>query len=62
MAMSDEQFRTNVRWVDEGRVVTSAGIAAGIDMSLHLVSRFAGQALAEATAKQMDVPYRSEAA
>jgi transcriptional regulator GlxA family with amidase domain len=30
-------------------------------MSLHLVSRFAGQALAEATAKQMDVPYRSEA-
>ena len=55
------EVRTNVRWVDEGRVVTSAGIAAGIDMSLHLVSRFGGQALAEATAKQMDVPYRSEA-
>jgi transcriptional regulator GlxA family with amidase domain len=52
--------RGNVRWVDEGCVVTSAGIAAGIDMSLHLVSRFAGRALAEATAKQMDVPYRSE--
>ncbi|THF65272.1 DJ-1/PfpI family protein [Pseudothauera rhizosphaerae] len=53
--------RENVRWVDEGAVVTSAGIAAGVDMSLHLVARFAGQQLAEATARQMDVPYRVEA-
>lgn len=48
------------RWVDEGRVVSSAGIAAGIDMSLHLVSRFGGPELARATARQMDVPYRGE--
>jgi transcriptional regulator GlxA family with amidase domain len=27
------------RWVDEGTVVTSAGVAAGIDMALHLVAR-----------------------
>lgn len=52
---------SGVRWVDEGRVVTSAGIAAGIDMSLHLVARLAGAELAAATARQMDVPYRSEA-
>ncbi len=44
----------NVRWVDEGTVVTSAGISAGIDMSLHLVSRIAGMPLAEATARQME--------
>lgn len=44
----------NVRWVDEGTVVTSAGISAGIDMSLHLVSRIAGMQLAEATARQME--------
>jgi len=50
-----------VRWVDEGHIVSSAGIAAGIDMSIHLVARLAGSRLAEATAKQMDVPYRSEA-
>ena len=42
------------RWVDQGRVVSSAGISAGIDMSLHLVARLAGRALAEATARQMD--------
>ncbi|MCA3086804.1 MAG: DJ-1/PfpI family protein, partial [Rhodocyclaceae bacterium] len=27
------------RWVDQGSVVTSGGISAGIDMSLHLVER-----------------------
>lgn len=53
--------REGVRWVDEGRVVTSAGIAAGIDMSLHLVARLADAELARATAHQMDVPYRRHA-
>ncbi|HEY9737461.1 MAG TPA: DJ-1/PfpI family protein [Trichocoleus sp.] len=42
------------RWVDEGPVVTSAGISAGIDMSLHLVERLAGRELALKTARQMD--------
>jgi transcriptional regulator GlxA family with amidase domain len=54
-----EQFpsldvREDVRWVDSGRIVSSAGISAGIDMSLHLVERLAGRALAERTARQMD--------
>lgn len=44
----------NVRWVDEGKNVTSAGISAGIDMSLHIVERLCGSELAELTAKQMD--------
>ena len=43
-----------VRWVDEGNLLTSAGISAGIDMSLHLVTKLYGDALAEKTAKQMD--------
>jgi len=46
--------RENLRWVDEGNIVTSAGISAGLDMSLHLVSRLAGQELAVNTARQMD--------
>ncbi|MDQ0040288.1 DJ-1/PfpI family protein [Variovorax boronicumulans] len=46
--------REDVRWVDTGRIVSSAGISAGIDMSLHLVERLAGRALAERTARQMD--------
>src|SRR5262249_11420531 len=42
------------RFVDNGRVVCSAGIAAGIDMSLHVVSRLLGRELAENTARQME--------
>ena len=30
------------RYVDDGNVITSAGVSAGIDMALHLVARFAG--------------------
>ena len=48
------EVREGVRWVDQGRIVTSAGISAGIDMSLYLVERLAGPGLAEATARQMD--------
>jgi transcriptional regulator GlxA family with amidase domain len=47
------EVRSNVRWVDQGRIVTSGGISAGIDMSLHLVQRLAGEALAQRTAHQM---------
>jgi len=46
--------RDDERWVDAGRVVTSAGISAGIDMSLHLVARLEGEELAIRTARQMD--------
>ncbi len=46
-------------WVDEGRVLTSAGIAAGIDMCLHLVERLGGKQLADATARQMVYARRS---
>lgn len=52
--------RRDCRWVDNGRHVTSAGIAAGIDMSLHLVARAAGVDLAVATARQMDTPWSPE--
>jgi transcriptional regulator GlxA family with amidase domain len=45
------------RFVDNGRVVCSAGIAAGIDMSLHVVGRLLGQEVAEKTARQMEYPW-----
>ena len=44
----------DVRVVDEGRVVTSAGVSAGIDMALHLVERWHGRAIADATARDME--------
>lgn len=43
-----------VRWVDEGNLLTSGGISAGIDMSLHIVAKLADEALAVKTAKQME--------
>lgn len=48
------ELRRGVRWVDQDDIVSSAGISAGIDMSLHLVERLAGRALAVATARQME--------
>ena len=56
------KVRRNVPWVDCGKVVTSGGISAGIDMSLHLVERLAGRQLAEATARQMEYRWNREAA
>lgn len=44
----------DVRWVDEGKVITSGGISAGIDMSLHLISKLHSDHLAEKTARQME--------
>jgi transcriptional regulator GlxA family with amidase domain len=54
--------REDVRYVDNGRVITSGGIAAGIDMSLHVVERLLGADYAKATAKYMEYPWpRQEA-
>ena len=51
--------RRNVPWIDCGKVVTSGGISAGIDMSLHLVERLAGVELAQATARQMEYQWNT---
>jgi transcriptional regulator GlxA family with amidase domain len=42
------------RFVDNGRVLTAAGISAGIDCSLHVVGRLLGAAAAEDTARYME--------
>jgi transcriptional regulator GlxA family with amidase domain len=52
------EVREGVRWIEHERVVTSAGISAGLDMALRLVARFSGQALAERTARQMDYAWQ----
>lgn len=51
------RLRPDRRWVDTGRVLSSAGIAAGLDLSLHLVRRCAGVELAQRTARQLDYPW-----
>ncbi|TGD86115.1 helix-turn-helix domain-containing protein [Mycolicibacterium sp. CH28] len=46
----------NVLYVDDGDLVTSAGTAAGIDASLHLVRRELGSAVTNIIARRMVVP------
>lgn len=42
------------RFIDNGRVIVSAGISAGIDMSLHVVARLLGGEQALETARYME--------
>ena len=50
----------DVLYVDEGRVLTSAGVAAGIDLCLHLVRLDHGTEVANAVARRIVVaPHRS---
>jgi transcriptional regulator GlxA family with amidase domain len=43
------------RFVEDGKVVTAAGVSAGIDMALHLVGREAGPEVAQAV--QLAIEY-----
>jgi len=43
--------------VEDGRVLTSAGISAGIDMALKVVARYYGKDIARATAVHMEYPF-----
>ncbi len=51
------EIRQDRRFVDNGRIVCSAGIAAGIDMSLHVVARLRGKDVATQTAAYMEYPW-----
>lgn len=44
----------DVRYVDNGHVITTAGISAGIDGALHLVEKIKGRAEAERVVKYME--------
>jgi transcriptional regulator GlxA family with amidase domain len=43
------------RWVEDGKVLTAAGVSAGIDMALYLVGREAGAEAAQAV--QLGIEY-----
>lgn len=58
----DLDVRENVPYVDSGALVTSAGISAGIDMSLHLVARLLGAEAGRTTARQMQYEWQDVAA
>lgn len=53
--------RENRRFVDNGKVITSAGVSAGIDGSLHVVKRLLGEQAAKETARYMEYRWEPEA-
>jgi putative intracellular protease/amidase/DNA-directed RNA polymerase subunit RPC12/RpoP len=53
-AVPKAKVLSNVRFVDNGRVITTAGVSAGIDGALHIVSRLKGVAAAVEVAKYME--------
>jgi len=44
----------DTRWIDNGYVITTAGVSAGIDGALHFVARIKGNDAAEKTAHYME--------
>lgn len=58
----DAIVRDDQRFVDNGRIITSAGISAGIDAALHVVARLLGEAQARETATYMEYDWRPSVA
>lgn len=50
------QIEPDALYVDEGRILTSAGSAAGLDMLLHLVARDRGGKVANQVAQRLVMP------
>jgi transcriptional regulator GlxA family with amidase domain len=49
---------TDRRYVDNGKIILSAGISAGIDMSFHVVARLLGAEQALETARHMEYEWQ----
>jgi transcriptional regulator GlxA family with amidase domain len=56
-AAPNAYIREDLRFTMDNSIFTSAGISAGIDMALHIVSHFFGTKIGEATARQMEYLY-----
>jgi transcriptional regulator GlxA family with amidase domain len=56
----DVEVLAGERFVDNGTVITSAGISAGIDMSLYVISKMLGEEQARRTAHYMEYDWLRE--
>jgi transcriptional regulator GlxA family with amidase domain len=52
------EFVSGTRFVDNDKVATAGGLSSGIDLALHVVERYYGRAMAQATADYME--YKGE--
>lgn len=46
--------REQTRWTEDGNILTSAGVSAGIDMALYVLQRLYGKPVADATATSIE--------
>jgi transcriptional regulator GlxA family with amidase domain len=46
-----------LHWTEDGNVLTSAGVSAGIDLALVVVAKLFGEPVARETARHMEYPY-----
>lgn len=53
-ALPSTKVLANTRFVDNGRVITTAGVSAGIDGALHLVAKLKGEEVARTAAEYME--------
>ncbi len=56
------KWKRQARWVDDGDIVTSSGVSAGIDMALSLIARLHGRDTALASARNMEYRWHEDAA
>ena len=55
------QWKRKARWVDDGDLVTSSGVSAGIDMTLALIARMHGRDMAVSAARNMEYLWHESA-
>lgn len=48
------KIQKGIKYVDEGSIITSGGISAGINMSFHIVKKLLGEEIARTTARRME--------
>ncbi len=53
-------WKRKARWVDNGDLVTSSGVSAGIDMTLALIARLHGRDMAVSAARNMEYVWRED--
>ena len=56
-SFSKVKVEEGVRFIEDGNIITSAGISAGIDMCLRIVAKYYGEDIASATASELEYPY-----
>jgi transcriptional regulator GlxA family with amidase domain len=52
------QFVSGLRYIDNDKIATAGGLSSGIDLALHVVERYYGREIAQATADYME--YKGE--